>query len=217
MSSPNEELTRARLIEAAGEVFAAHGFQAATVREICASAGANVAAVNYHFRDKMGLYVAVLENSLCAAPPSDIRALVERSSTPEEALGAMIRHILQRMYGRGERSAWHVRIMAHEMAQPTAALDHVVERVMRPNYAAMRQIISRVIGLAPEHETTRLCAHSVIAQVVHFMHARPVIVRLWPEFELTKERLEQIAAHITDFSLCSLRAIARRKKATIDE
>ncbi len=216
MSQPSEDLTRTRLIEAAGEVFAEHGYQAATVREICTLAGANVAAVNYHFRDKMGLYVAVLENSLCAAPPADIRALVERSATPEDALREMIHRMLQRMYGKRERAAWHVRIMAHELAQPTAALDRVVAEVIGPNYAAMREVIGRILALPPDDEATRLSAHSVIAQVVHYAHAQPVIVRLWPQFELTQERLEQIAAHITNFSLCSLRAMAQQKKATTE-
>jgi hypothetical protein len=35
-------------------------------------------------------------------------------------------------------------------------------------------------------------------------------VRVWPQFELTQERLEQIAAHITTFSLCSLRAMSEQ-------
>ncbi len=44
--------TRQRLIEAVGEVFAERGFRAATVRDICQRAQANVAAVNYYFGDK---------------------------------------------------------------------------------------------------------------------------------------------------------------------
>src|ERR1700743_147511 len=48
--------TRKKLLEVAGRVFAEHGYYAATVRDICAQAGSNVAAVNYHFRDKLGLY-----------------------------------------------------------------------------------------------------------------------------------------------------------------
>ena len=51
--------TRLQLIEAAGEVFAEMGFQNATVREICRRAGANVAAVNYHFQSKEALLDAV--------------------------------------------------------------------------------------------------------------------------------------------------------------
>ena len=45
------ELTRDKLIEAAGHVFAERGYRAATIRDICRRAGANVAAVNYTFGD----------------------------------------------------------------------------------------------------------------------------------------------------------------------
>ena len=54
--------TEKRLLEAAGEIFAHYGYRAATVRQICEKAGANLAAVNYHFGDKEGLYLAVLRS-----------------------------------------------------------------------------------------------------------------------------------------------------------
>ena len=44
--------TERRVLEAAGEVFAALGYRAATVRQICEKAGANIAAVNYYYGDK---------------------------------------------------------------------------------------------------------------------------------------------------------------------
>ena len=50
------EGTHARLLEVAGQIFAEQGFQAAKVRNICARAKVNIAAVNYHFGDKLGLY-----------------------------------------------------------------------------------------------------------------------------------------------------------------
>ena len=55
-----EQETRNRLLNAAGEVFAEKGFKSATVRAICDRAGANIAAVNYHFGDKEHLYSEVL-------------------------------------------------------------------------------------------------------------------------------------------------------------
>ena len=58
-----QDPTKVRLIEAAGEEFAGKGFDSARVRTICDRAGANVAAVNYHFGDKEQLYVETVLNA----------------------------------------------------------------------------------------------------------------------------------------------------------
>jgi AcrR family transcriptional regulator len=208
--SPDADPTRAKLIAAAGEVFAERGFQAATVREICQRAGANVAAINYYFRDKIGLYTEVLRESISANQGAAMQEAVALAKTPEEALRHLIAGILRRMYG-ADRPGWDVRLMAHEMAQPTPALSQVINEVMRPRYDQLRGIIGRIIHLPPDHETTRLCAHSVIGQLIHYVHGRPVIAILWPDLQLTrlKDR-ELVANHIADFTLRNLRAFARR-------
>ncbi len=53
--------TKARLLLAGRKIFAKNGREKATIRDICALAGANVASVNYHFGSKEKLYVAVLQ------------------------------------------------------------------------------------------------------------------------------------------------------------
>ncbi len=53
------EDTRRRLLEAAGELFACHGTEAVTVRDITARAGTRPNAVSYHFGGKEGLIDAV--------------------------------------------------------------------------------------------------------------------------------------------------------------
>ena len=58
------EDTRRRLLEAAGELFACHGLEATTVRDITARAGTKPNAVSYHFGGKDGLVDAVWDYCL---------------------------------------------------------------------------------------------------------------------------------------------------------
>jgi AcrR family transcriptional regulator len=204
------DATRAKLLKAASQVFAEQGFHAATVREICASAKVNVAAINYHFRDKLGLYSEVLRQSIATSDHASMREAVKKCKSPEDALQLMISSMLQRMY-TGEDGGWSMRIVAHEFAKPSPALPHVIEEVMRPNYQVMRGILGRILDLDPEDRTTRLYAHSVIGQIVHYALARPVIERLWPEFEWTPKSLEKVADHISEFTLDSLKKKVKRK------
>jgi AcrR family transcriptional regulator len=196
--------TREKLVEAAGPVFARHGYHAATVREIARHAGANVAAVNYHFGDKLGLYTEVLRQSIQAAKLEAINNALNRSGSPEEVLRGVIRARLQNVSG-DQLSDWHFRIMVHELAQPTPALSRVVNEVSRPVYERLLQLIGLIIGLPPQNEKTRLCAHSVMGQILIYFLAAPLLIRLWPELKMTPEQVDRIAEHVADFSLAYLR------------
>src|SRR5215813_1200149 len=59
----DEQTTRQRLLEVAGQVFAEKGFDRATGKEICERAGTNTAAVNYYFGGIEGLYAAVVREA----------------------------------------------------------------------------------------------------------------------------------------------------------
>jgi AcrR family transcriptional regulator len=202
--------TRAKLLEAAGQVFAEYGFRAATVREICSRAGANVAAVNYYFGDKVELYEEVLRQAVFAAHDAPMREALS-AMQPEEALARAVRYMLGKLCD-ASRPSWTMRLMAHEMAQPTPALARVVDEIIAPNYGMLRRIIGRMLDLPPGHDTTRLCAHSIIGQVLHYMHARPVISVVWPELEMNEKGLDRIAQHIADFSLAYLKTNPRHHK-----
>jgi len=207
---PPSDPTRQKLLEAAGQVFAEHGFHAATVREICSRAGANVAAVNYYFGDKVELYEEVLRQAVFAAHDAPMREALS-SMQPEDALRRALRYMLGKLCD-ASRPGWTMRLMAHEMTQPTPALARVVDEIIAPNYAMLRRIIGRMLDLPPDHQTTRLCAHSAIGQVLHYVHAKPVIARLWPDLKMDEEGLDRIAQHIADFSLAYLRAHSRSGK-----
>lgn len=203
--------THAKLIDAAGRVFAEQGYRAATVREICQQAGANIAAVNYHFRDKLGLYTEVLRQSVCAAHMGRARAALDQDISAEEKLRAVIRVRVQSLRG-ANLPDWHFRIVAHELAAPTPALPQVIDEALLPIYSRMLEIVGSILNAPSEDEKTRLCVYSIMGQMILYALAQPVLVRLWSGLKMTPEQLDRIADHIADFSLAYLREAGSRSE-----
>ena len=199
------QVTKQRLLEAAGEVFAAHGFRAATVREICERAGANVAAINYHFGDKEGLYFAVLKSCSEAAlqkyPPT---LGLGPNATSEERLHAFVRSLLFRIADKGQPS-WHGKLIAHEMTEPTKALTALIDKVYGPALKQLEAIVRKLVGRRAPVTVVRQCQLSVLGQCLYFHYARPAIQHIHPEQGFEPADIERLAKHITQFSLAGIR------------
>jgi TetR/AcrR family transcriptional regulator, regulator of cefoperazone and chloramphenicol sensitivity len=202
--------TREKLLDAAGEVFAERGYYKATIREICRRAHANVAAVNYTFGDKLGLYTEVLRTSVKAPEMAKLNEVLDTAKSPEELVRNLIRVRLQSLFA-GQRPNWAIRIMMHEFSQPTPAMTRVVDEGMRPVFKRALKAVGELLRLPSEHQTTRLCLNSIMGQVLFYTFPRAVLLRLQPELDLGPEQLERIADHIVEFSLAALHEVARGK------
>src|SRR4051812_31223853 len=202
----NSAETRERLIDAAGEVFAEHGFRGARVRDICALAGANVAAVNYHFRDKERLYTTCLarwaQTALEKYPPL---LGLSPDAPAEQRLEAFIHSFLLRLLDNS-RFAWHGKLMSREMFEPTGALDRMVEEMVRPLAQMLGGILRELLGPAAEwdDELVRRSVFSVVGQCLFYHFAQPVVRRLHglPEHYDTQD-IDAIAKHATRFTLAA--------------
>jgi hypothetical protein len=76
--------------------------------------------------------------------------------------------------------------------------------VTRPIYKRLLELIGGIIGLPPNDENTRLCAISVVGQVLAYVMPGPLLAEIWPELKMTPKQVERIADHIADFSLSYL-------------
>jgi AcrR family transcriptional regulator len=210
-SPPPRIETDDRLLQAAGEVFAEFGFRRATVRDICARAGANVAAVNYHFGDKAGLYAAVVKYGMSAAIhkyPPDMGLPATGPVSAEERLRAFIRGFLFRVLEPGP-GAWHGRLMMWEMAEPTGILSELFAEVIRPLYQRLTGIVADLLGPGATPQRVELSCLSVLGQCTFYRLASPMLAQVQPDkVNPTPAQLEAIADHITRFTIAGLKALA---------
>jgi AcrR family transcriptional regulator len=196
--------TRQRLLQAAAEVFSSVGFHAATVRQICRTAEANVAAIHYHFGGKEELYTELLRELGRRAferyPPT--LGLAPQAS-PEERLFAFVHAFLLRVLSE-DGFARHGRLLSREMIDPSPAFGHVVEEFIRPHFEVLRAIVASIRPDASERDV-RLCSRSIVAQCSFYHHSRAMIEHLSPGEPRDAQAIRALAEHITRFSLEGLR------------
>ena len=199
------ETTKRRLLESAGQVFAAKGFEAGTVRDICAAAGVNLAAVNYHFGDKQRLYIeAVKRAHACRVESAPIPAW-QPDTPPAVKLHDMIRTLLTRMLSTGGPT-WHATLMLRELAQPTAACEELVGEYIRPHFQILLDIVGELVPSDTSREDRHRIAFSIVGQCLFYHLAAPIVRLLVPPDEYANYDPEHLTEHVARFSLAALGA-----------
>lgn len=198
--------TRRRLLDAATRLFAARGFARVTVRAICQRAGANVAAVNYHFGGKQGLYRQVLLKAVAVMKATtDAAQAAGEGLSAEEKLRRYVKVFLERVVAQSADS-WIHQLMTHEMADPTPALSLVVDEVIRPRMAYLSRVVAEALGTSVDDPRVGHAVMSVQAQC-HTLMANPVSRHLLPDFHGDPDAVCAMAVHIAEFSIGGLRAL----------
>jgi AcrR family transcriptional regulator len=197
---------RERLLLAAGREFAERGYDAATVRDICAAAGVNVAAVNYYFGDKQRLYIESVKH----AHEERVRQvpLPEWSSGTPAArkLHDFVDNLLERMLGLGQ-PPWQVQLMMRETLQPTAACRELVEDFIRPHFAVLVAVLDELAGGRLAEAELRRVGMSIVGQCFLYRAAGDVVAMLVPPDELESLHTPvRLADHVTRFALAALGA-----------
>lgn len=196
--------TRRRILEAAGEIFADSGFRQTTIRQISARAGVNVAAINYHFQSKDNLYLETLRYwKDVAFTKYPTEPWTSEADEPERRLEGFIRAFVFRILDGGVESRFG-RLMAREFAEPTAALDIIVEETARPIFHLITGLVGRITDRDPKSDTVLYSCASIIGQCLYFLYARPVLRRLVGPDRVDSMNMADIAAHICRFSLAAL-------------
>jgi AcrR family transcriptional regulator len=202
------------MLEVAGEVFAKRGYAHATSKEICQRAGANVAAVNYHFGSKEGLYTAVLvEAHRRLVTVEELAALAESKADAREKLAAIIGRILSELSVKNSKSSWQFRVLMREILSPSPMIDRMVKSEAAPKAMILRSVVAQIMQLPPDHPAVVRSLINVIAPCVLLLIGhRGVAKKVLPDLDMDPAKLTD---HMLTFALAGLEAIAKPARASL--
>jgi TetR/AcrR family transcriptional regulator, regulator of cefoperazone and chloramphenicol sensitivity len=201
--------TRRQLLEVAGQEFAARGFDRATGKEICKRAGANTAAVNYHFGSMNGLYAAVLQEAHDRLVSLDaLSAAAAAKPDARSKLQAVLELFAHSVTGPS-MSSWVLRVLGREMVAPSPALKALDEKVRLPKARIMKAIIGELMGLSEDDPAVARGCISIMAPCVMLLIAdRGTLKRVFPNLGLSAEDADALAQHMIQFAIAGLSAVA---------
>ena len=205
-------VTRDRLIDAAGVIFAERGYRGATMREIADRSGANLAAAHYHFGSKQKLYRDVvrthferLERRLAESGAIDSVAMARLSRDQLIALlRARVRTMLESFL---DEESVHATLMQRELADPSETLPFIVRRWIDPLRDDLVQLLQRLSPKLSE-ERLQLCARSLMGQVIFYFTHRPALLLMMRRRAYPADFVDQITEHVVAFTLGGLQGIA---------
>ncbi len=204
------QTTKERILEAAGDIFGREGFKATTIRRIAEAAQVNIAAINYHFRDKEGLYAAVLEQVFHSGfSKFPAKMGIADDASPEQQLRAFIRGMFYRLLsneGWGGVSG-QGRLIARELLEPTPAFEAVLDKYIRPHKDLLATIIIAILHENPGPRILLPCALSIIGQCIYYALAAPVIKKIAEDNVPVEHNLDRLAEFVWLFSLGGIERI----------
>lgn len=205
-SDGSELPTRERLLDAAERLFAAEGFKRASIREITAAAGCNLAAVNYHFGGKAALYREVFRRRIGIMRGQRLAAL-EKAAAAQAApdLEAMLRAFADVFLAPlHDEPAGRVglRLIAQEMVDPQLPGDFFRDELVIPVNRALTAAVSSAAPELPER-TVHLCVQSFVGQLLHVVHAQQFSA-VKAKGPLHQFAIPELSAHIVRFSVAAI-------------
>jgi AcrR family transcriptional regulator len=176
--------TRARLVEAALDVFGHQGFDGATTREIAKTAGANLAAIVYHFGSKEALYGAVAEHvvgEISGRIGQPLAAVMQRVDAlgPAEARHAiriLIANFVDTFIASGDEAARWARFVIREQLDPTPAFD-IIYAFMGRMHEVVTKLVAAASGGNPNSPEMKVKAFTLLGQGMIFRIAQELVLR----------------------------------------
>jgi AcrR family transcriptional regulator len=196
-----------RLLDVAEQLFADHGLDGTSIREITKKANCNLAAVNYHFGDKETLYEEVFRRRLQEMRERRLASIREVLARPQ---GAALEDIIRadaeaflEPFADPVVSRRFLMLFTREMVEQCLPKRLFLDEMVIPIIGALEKAIRAVCPYLTG-EQARMGINSVIGQLVHTIH-----VKVMPGIEAEMFAgfdARRAVEHIVKFSAAGIRS-----------
>lgn len=173
--------TRAKLIAAAGKLFAEYGFNGVSVRQIATEAGLPLGAMNYHFQGKEGLYRETLQEACRSVSLTPKKITELQQLPPEDALRNYIRDFATCNTTRTSKS-WEITLLNREWSMPGPYFSEALTSFFAPEIKFLAQLIGQMTATPAESPDTEFAAFTLRSQLCTLILNRHLAEKLLPEF-----------------------------------
>jgi AcrR family transcriptional regulator len=194
LDAPN---TKTALVLAAGELFAAHGFESVSTRMIAEKAGANLSGIYYHFGTKESLYVEAFRYVCEKDEQPRLSQILERrpalAETPEglaEAIVITCRSFLGRILDES-KPHWGIHLILRELSNPSAAFPALVKDVFKNDLEEDIALYRRIKPGANQDEAM-IWSGLMRSQALFYLMSKKPFEMLRDDKPLDQEFLDQL-------------------------
>ncbi|MGD8570007.1 MAG: CerR family C-terminal domain-containing protein [Gammaproteobacteria bacterium] len=210
---PESSETRDRLFSVGTRLFAESGFKGVSVRELCAEAGANIAAVRYHFGGKEGLYRAIFEDTLdedesrFQVAMDNINTVIDNARGDRNQLGVALELYIKTFFARfplNEQKRWFSVLVMRELSFPGQGFDLICERRATPSLKVLTRIAAAAGGIDENSEVARLQAHALNGTIMGVIISRNILLRTMQWQDFTPDKLTNLLNVISNLLYSAL-------------
>ena len=153
MNNHATDTTRDRILDAAEALFAEHGFATTSLRAITARAGANLAAVSYHFGSKDALVQAVFERRLLPLNRERMQRLEALlTAHPRPKLEAILIAFIAPALALSARGVPFIRLLGRSYGEASPELRECIHQHYRPVLEFYTREVGRLLPELPDEE-----------------------------------------------------------------
>lgn len=204
--------TREALLDASEKLFSEHGIQASSLRMITQQAGANLAAVHYHFGSKEGLVRAVFSRRLRPLQEERLRLLDAcdlaggtEGEGVEQVIHAFVEPLIRKMRDTSGGAHEFAQLMGRVFMEPSEEVRSMLLQELKPSADRFVDALRQLFPHLPERELLWRF-HFLAGGMGHTVSCRKMVAKL--SEGLCDSDPDEMLRYLVTFMASGLRAPA---------